>query len=217
MNRLEYANINRQRYLDWADSIANTPCTAGALLEFAVISAHTPMSVAIAGWRAVQEYVVVSDVANALYRAGVIAPFNKAARICQIRDDQPMPSYPFAEYRRQEKLPGLGICKLSFGCCLIAPLDSDIVCLDTHILQTYLERQPTQREVNRIYTRLPLYEYIENKLTSEAAEIGLPSFPYQWAVWDWKRARIDHKPPLNHSFLWQNPSDYQLPLFSSQS
>ena len=215
MERQEYAHANRQRYLDWAGGIADTPCTAGALLEFAIISAHTTMSKAVAGWRAAQEHIDVSDVADALNWAGVIAPYKKAAAVCQIRDEQPMPYYPFADYRREVKLPGLGICKLSFGCCLISPLDSDIVCLDTHILQVYMGRHPTVREVNRIYAHLALYEHVEKTLVSEATEVGLPPFPYQWAVWDWKRARIDYKPPLNHSFLWQEPNDYQLPLFSS--
>ena len=58
---------------------------------------------------------------------------------------------------------------------------------------------------------------VDGRLVLDVAlEAGKPPFAYQWAVWDWKRARVDHKPPLDHSFLWQGGStEHQLPLFSS--
>lgn len=69
--------------------------------------------------------------------------------------------------------------------------------------------------MNRIYTKLADYEGIEAQLLTEAEEVGLPAFAYQWAVWDWKRAKYDSLPPSDHSFLWRNPTQEQLPLFSS--
>jgi len=215
VDRLEYAHANRQRYLGWAGAVAASPLTATARLEFAAISAHTPMRQAIAGWQAVQGIEGVSDMAEALNAAGVIAPGKKAGYIAEYRRLQPMPSYPYREYRRDMKLPGLGYCKLSFACCLIDPFNSDVVCLDTHILQVYMGRRPGELDIRKCYTCLAHYEYIEGQVLAEAAQVGLPPFCFQWAVWDWKRARVDLKPPLNHSFLWRGgTTTYQLPLFS---
>ena len=215
MNRQEYAAHNRAKYIDWAGAVADSPLTIVERLEFAVVSAHTPMRAAVAGWRAARMCIHMEDVAEALYQAGVVAPYNKAAYIDRLREEQPVPTWPYRSYRREVKLPGLGFCKLSFGCCLVDPLGSDVVCLDTHILQVLWERRPTAAEVRRVYTNLFQYETFERVLVREAEEVGLPYFPYQWAVWDWKRAKYDHLPVSNHSFLWANPSDIQLPLFSS--
>ena len=215
MNQQEYAFQNRAKYTDWAEAVGDSPLTIVERLEFAVVSAHTPMVNAVAGWTAARECRSMEDVAEALYHWGVIAPYNKAAYIDQLREEQPVPVWPYRVYRRETKLPGLGFCKLSFGCCLVSPLDSDVACLDTHILQVYLGRRPAQAEVKRIYRKLGEYEAIEARLAAEAEEVGLPVFPYQWAVWDWKRAKYDHLPVSNHSFLWANPSDFQLPLFGS--
>lgn len=215
MDRLTYADTNRQRYLDWGEEIARSPCTPIELLEFAVISAHTPMAVAIAGWRAARAHADMTELAEALHYAGVLAPYNKAAAIAWLRELNPRPTFPYREYRRNVKLPGLGLCKLSFGCCLIDPFGSDIVCLDTHLLRVYYERRPTERERRRVYRKPLVYEVLESQLKQEAESVALPPFLYQWAVWDWKRAAFDRKPPLNHSFLWRDPKDYQLPLFSS--
>jgi len=175
------------------------------------------MAKAIAGWRATRDMGLgVVEIAEALNAAGVFAPFNKAGYIAEYRRLQPMPSMPFREYRRDTKLAGLGYCKLSFACCLIDPLNADVVCLDTHILQVYMGHRPSEREVARVYNQLSTYERIEGQLLAEAGQVGLPPFAHQWAVWDWKRARVDHKPPLDHSFLWRGgQSQCQLPLFSS--
>ena len=215
MDRLEYARANRQRYLDWADGVAQAPYTAVDLFEFAAISAHCPMEKAIAGWRATRAIKGVSEIAEALNSAGVFAPGKKAGYIAEYRRLRPMPSFPYRAYRRDTKLAGLGYCKLSFACCLIDPLGADVVCLDTHMLQVYMGHRPGDRDVRKCYTCLAHYEYMEDQVLAEAAQVGLPPFAYQWAVWDWKRARVDLKLPLDHSFLWRGgESQYQLPLFS---
>lgn len=220
MDRLEYAERNKQRYLDWCAGVESSPFDDIDKLEFAIISAHTLFDKSIDGFLATRNLDNVTDIGNALYNTGVIAPGNKAAYIVGLRDDVlecriDIPSLSFREYRKSHKIAGLGYCKLSFGCCLINPMESDVVCLDTHILQVYMGRRPTPNEINRHYQTLGLYVGIEDMLIGEAEQIGLPAFAYQWAVWDWKRAKVDHKPPSDHSFLWQGGQTIkQLPLFS---
>jgi len=216
MDRLEYATVNHQKYLDWLGAVSESPWTVCDRLEFAIISAHTPMAKAILAWQATRGVDGVVNLAELLYAIGVVAPYNKAGYIASLRREQPFPSWPYRDYRRDIKIPGLGLCKLSFGCCLIDPFNSDVVCLDTHILQVYLGRRPTKSEVGVIYRNPRRYQEIEDVLTGEANQSGLPPFGYQWAIWDWKRARVDMLPPLDHSFLWRGgPRQYQLPLFSS--
>jgi hypothetical protein len=222
MDRLEYANSHHTKYLDWCNEIDHSPFSAIDKMEWAIITAHTPFESSANGFLATRNLDELQPIANALFNAGVLAPNNKAAYILDLRDrclygETPLPESDYREYRRTTKFAGLGYCKLSFGACLIDPLSLDIntICLDTHILQVYLGYHPSPKEVNRIYQRLDLYESIESQLLDEAAIVELPPFAYQWAVWDWKRARYDHLPPSNHSFLWRNPTQYQLPLFSS--
>lgn len=220
MSRLEYADRNRQRYLDWCGGVESGPFDAVDKLEFAVISAHTRFDFSIDGFLASRGIDNVQDLGNALAYSRVTAPGFKAAAILNLRDmvlygDTPLPNRCYQDYRREWKLPGLGHCKLSFGACLIDPMGANVVCLDTHILQVYMGRMPSKSEVGRCYRRLDVYEGIEAQLLAEAVEVGLPPFAYQWAVWDWKRARVDHKPPMDHSFLWQGGQRVkQLPLFS---
>jgi len=216
VDRLEYAHANRQKYLDWSGGISKSPWTVCDRLEFAIISAHTPMAKAILAWQATRDADGVVNLAELLYANGVVAPYNKAGYIATLRREQPFPWWPYRAYRRDTKIRGLGLCKLSFACCLIDPLNSDVVCLDTHILQVYMGHRPGERDVRKCYTCLAHYEHIEGQVLAEAARVDLPPFAYQWAVWDWKRARVDLKPPLDHSFLWRGgESQYQLPLFSS--
>ncbi|KKL76654.1 hypothetical protein LCGC14_2042770 [marine sediment metagenome] len=220
MDRLEYAHHNRHRYLDWCHELELSPYSAVDKMEWAIISAHCKFSVSLAGFKATRDIEDLQALADALYANGVLAPGNKAAYILDLRDrclygETPLPEACYQTYRREYKFRGLGHCKLSFGSCLIDPLGSNVVCLDTHILQVYLGYRPTPREINRIYTKLDEYEDIESFLLAEAEEVDLPPFAYQWAVWDWKRARYDLLPPSDHSFLWRNPTQEQLPLFSS--
>ena len=165
---------------------------------------------------------MIDDIANALDTAGVLAPRHKAAYIWAARvaveDGRPLPAVDYREYREAVKWSGLGYCKLSFAACLIDPFGSDILCLDTHMLQVYLGYRPSPREVHRLYRNISDYSYIESIVVLEADEVGLPPFAYQWAVWCWKRAKIDLLPPDSHDFLWAGGRrQYQLPLFSSLS
>ena len=220
MIRQEYAHKNRQRYLDWCGGVESGPFDAVDKLEFAIISAHTKFDFSIDGFLNSRGVEDVSTLGNVLNAAKVTAPGNKAGAILSLRDmvlygDTPLPDSCYQAYRRDYKLPGLGHCKLSFGACLIDPMGANVVCLDTHILQVYMGRMPTKQEVSKVYRKLDVYSDIESQLLSEAEDVGLPPFAYQWAVWDWKRARVDHKSPSDHSFLWQGGARCkQLPLFS---
>lgn len=222
MDRLEYAAAHRQQYLDWCGAVERSPYSALDKLEFAIISAHCPMAAAISGWENSRSLIEIDDIANALDAAGVIAPRHKAAYIWAARtavaDGRPLPHPDYREYRETVKWNGLGYCKLSFAACLIDPLGSDIICLDTHMLQVYWGWRPTVREVNTLYRNISDYSYIESLVVLEAAEVGLPPFAYQWAVWDWKRAKVDLIPPNPHDFLWKGGRrEQQLALFSSLS
>lgn len=220
MDKLTYAHHNAQRYLDWCGELERSPYDAIDKMEWAIISAHCKFQVSLDGFKVTRGITDLQPLADALFREGVLAPRNKAAYIMDLRDrclygNTPLPESCYRAYRREFKFKGLGHCKLSFGACLIDPLGSNVVCLDTHILQVYLGYRPKQSEVNGIYRNLARYEAIEARLLDEAQQVGLPPFAYQWAVWDWKRARYDLFPPSNHSFLWQHPTQEQLPLFSS--
>ncbi len=221
MDRLEYAYQNRNRYLEWIGNVDRSPYDAIDMMEWAIISAHTKFEPSYYGFKASRGVESMDAVADCLYREGVLAPNNKAAYIMDLRErclygETPLPMADYREYRRTFKFKGLGHCKLSFGACLIDPFESDIVCLDTHMLQVFLGYRPDAKEVNRIYKKLELYESIEETVIAEARDTGLPAFAYQWAVWDWKRAKYDHLPPSNHSFLWEGgATQEQLPLFGS--
>lgn len=143
MDRQDYAHANTQRYLDWCGELDNSPYDAIDKMEWAIISAHCKFQVSLDGFKATRGVEDYWGLAEALYSQGVLAPGNKADYIMDLRDrclygETPLPESCYKAYRREYKFRGLGHCKLSFGACLIDPLGSNIVCLDTHILQVYL-------------------------------------------------------------------------------
>ena len=218
-NRLAYAGIHREQYLDWCRELSESPYSPLDKLEFACISAHAPMARAIGGFEATRHETSLQGIVNALDDAGVMASGRKASWILGIRREYASlgtPSLPYRQYRQEHKLPGLGICKLSFGCALIEPLLSDVCCLDTHMLQLLTGYMPSANEVGKVYRSLESYQSYEDILDWEARQVDMPLFAYQWAVWDYKRGIVDHKEPEDHSFLWRSGSTKkQLPLFSS--
>lgn len=219
MNRLEYAHHNRERYLDWCGQVFHSPYSDLDKLEWAIISAHCQFTKSVAAFQRTRKATDMEEYANELYGVGILAPYNRAAAVFNLRDmleaGYALPYYEYRNYRRDYKLPGLGYCKLSFACSLIDPFGSDVVCLDTHIIAEYLGRQPTSVEVQRIYARLDRYEIMESMVLAEAANLDLPPFAYQWAVWDYRRARDRHVPPQPHDHLWRTPMKHQFPLFSN--
>ncbi len=214
MDRMDFAQANRERYLDWIGNVERGPFSALDRLEFAIISAHTPMEKAIRGWLASRNAATMDEVAVALNANSVIAPFNKAAYIDRNRESGILPSPDYQQFRRDVKLPGLGYCKQSFAACLIDPFGADVLCLDVHMIHCIMA-DPTPSEIGKAYRKLSEYEALEAPLLAEAEAVGLPAFAYQWATWDYTRCVRQGSVPESHSFLWSwDNARFQLPLFS---
>ena len=213
--RMAYAERNWDRYTTWAGEVGNSPYSRAELLEWAILTAHTPFAASTQGFLATRGVDGIQQLADALNTAAVINPRNKAAYITQLRgmvaDGLALPAADYRDYRRKVKLPGLGFCKLSFGACLGDPFGSDIICLDVHMGREY---QPTI-PIARIWSNLTLYERVEAEVLDEARHIGMPAFPYQWSTWCYTRLKHTGRAPDDHSFLWRSgKTKYQLPLFS---
>ena len=214
MDRQEYAHLNAQRYLDWAGGLVGSPYSEPERFEWAIITAHTPFQTSVAGFLASRGATTLTELCETLAYAGVLGAGNKASYIIRLREglsdgSLSLPSPPYHDWRRTHKLPGLMHTKLSFGICLCDPYGSDVVCIDVHVGKVY------GADSRRIMRSLSEYERVELQILREADEVGLPPFCFQWAVWDWQRVRATHRPPTNHDFLWANPTQVQLPLFSS--
>ncbi len=207
MQHMDYAFRNRAKYLDWACGINHTPYSPLDLTEWAILTAHCRFEVSVQAFEATREMGEdgIQALGDELKRQGVVGSHKKAGFIYTLREgleDGTLTLPTTAEHRRTVKLPGLGYCKHSFAACLIDPFGADVVCMDTHMLQVYLGYRPDSKEVNRIYRKEADYTYYESIVILEAEDVGMPPFPYQWAVWDWKRAKYDNLPNENHSFLW---------------
>jgi len=208
--RQSYVTERMGMYWDFLTEVANGPFSSIEKMVFAAISANTLMDHAIDGFMAIQDKVMVDDVANALLFWGVNAPFNKAAFVCGIRETPeyliPNPDVDMLEQRRTAvpEILGLGYAKYSFASSLITPFESDIVCLDTHMAQTLTGEIPTSASLYGKSKRcIENYLQLEDILRREAAEINAPIFLFQWGVWDLHRKLTQGNPPETHDFLWQ--------------
>ena len=153
------------------------------------MSAHTPFELSVEAWKLSHTL----DPIEAMNRVGVGLTDLKGSAIYEIRnypDQYPMAIPTYRDYREQVKHRGLGLSKLSFAASLIDPFGTDIVCLDTHMLQLYGSDE-------RAYKSKARYEATESIVLAEAASIDMAPFTYQWAVWDFQRGKQE-----NHSFLW---------------
>lgn len=209
--RQTWADTNRSRYTEWLHRVYDSPYSPQDKLEFALVSAHTPMSAAIAGWQATRNVWTIAELTVRLSANSVLAPRKKARWILELRTLRPDIQPDYKDYRREHKLPGLGYCKISFAACLIDPLGSNVLCLDTHMLWAVGCDKPASAQ-----RHLASYEAIESTLCAEAEKLDMPPFAYQWAVWDLTRAVRQGNRPESHSFLWDtNDTAFKLPLFSS--
>lgn len=208
MNRQQYADKHRSRYLYWCHQVADSPYTALDKAEFALISAHVPQAQAINGFLATRGHHTKEELFGALYGAGVFAPQVKAERLIALRRairggeiTLPTDAAQFEPFRVNVKVAGLGYCKLSFALALIAPMESPVVCLDTHLCRAYGVKP------DWAYRKLENYVSVESRLRAEADAVGLPPFAYQWATWDYQRRYENsqgRQAPDNHSFLWKS-------------
>lgn len=83
---------------------------------------------------------------------------------------------------------------------MIAPFESTIICLDTHMYQALKDGEiPTGTSLyGQSKKCIELYLDLEDTLRTEAFEIEVPLFLYQWAVWDLQRGKME-----THDFLWE--------------
>ena len=190
--RQAYAHTHRDLYAEWCSRIESGPSTPARRMEFAVLSANAPFGQAVRVW----EDSLDSDPHKAMVANGMGLTTMKTRAIYEIRnapDDYPKPVPDYYTYRDTTKHYGLAWSKLSFAACLIAPLESDIVCLDTHMVQQYNNYIPNGSWFKSRFN----YRGMENRLRMEARRIEMAPFQYQWAVWDLQRGSQE-----NHDFLW---------------
>ena len=195
MDRLTYAHSHRTQYLDWCQRLQDSPVTPTRRLEFAILSANTPFDQAVRVWQGVGEVEGPGAIRDVMRAEGMGLYGLKVEAIEAARanpTEYPRPDY--RQYRANVKLPGLAWSKLSFAACLIDPLNSNIVCLDTHMVQEYTGVVPD----GDWFKCKPWYRAIENRLRFEANGVGMPMFAYQWATWDSRRGRQE-----DHSFMWE--------------
>ena len=205
-----YIKENQVKYRAWMVEVSQSSYSPLDMAEFAIVSAGCGMERAIMGFTATRGVEGMLEVADTLDISGVFSPYNKASYIDRLRNDGHVLPHPgYREFRRENKLPGLGWAKVSFAACLADPFGSDIVCLDTHMLQMYgieVKNHP------RYFKSLRMYEEIEEVLLRDADTLGVEPFLYQWAAWDWKRGQAHP-----HGFLWENGyRDLQSSLFDEE-
>lgn len=207
--RQTYVSDNIGMYWDFLTEVFNGPFSALEKMVFAAISANTSMRSAIDGFLSIQDKTGVTEIGEALLFWGVNAPFNKAAFIVGIRETPdymiPNPDADMLEQRRLyvPEIKGLGYAKYSFAAALIAPFESTIVCIDTHMYQTLTGEIPNGAKLYGKSKRcIAEYLRLEDILRREAAEIHTPMFLYQWATWDLQRKLSQNSPIELHDFLW---------------
>jgi hypothetical protein len=161
-------------------------------MEFAVLSANAPFDQAARVW--VDSLTMTPK--QAMSNNGMGLQTMKSRGVYEIRNDPthyPKPQPDYYTYRENVNHYGLGRSKLSFAATLIDPFGSDIVCLDTHMVQAFCNYIPDAGWYRSRFN----YRGTENRLKQEARRIEMAPFVYQWAVWDYQRGK-----PENHSFLW---------------
>ena len=205
-DRQKYVLDNLGTYSDFLNEVQFGPFSDRDKMEFAAISANTAMGGAIDGFIASRDKESVTEIGEALLFWGVNAPFAKAAYCMGIRECDasliPSPDGNMLEQREKcvPHIKGLGYAKYSFAASMIAPMESDIICIDTHMYQALMNGEiPNGKSLyGQSKKCIELYLDLETTLRVEAFEIEVPLFLYQWAVWDLQRGKIE-----THDFLWE--------------
>ena len=207
--RTDYVTSNVDTYTHFLTQVQDGPFSARDKMEFAAISANTQMGGAIKGFLASRGLNTKDAIGEALHASGVNGPYVKAGYCVSIKglDDSmiPNPNIDMIAQRQEvvKDISGLGWAKYSFAASLIAPFESSIICLDTHMFQTYTGLVPTNKDLyGRTKKAHSLYERLESLLIGEARSIGVAPFLFQWAVWDMQRAFKSNTPIETHDFLW---------------
>ena len=84
--------------------------------------------------------------------------------------------------RDRLNVQGLGMAKLSFALCLLAPTVADVACCDRHI-----QRWATGQIRNTLPVKV--YAQIESSIVQIGQRYGVSAFVAQWTIWDWQRGR----------------------------
>ena len=84
MDRLEYAHVNRNRYLDWCNEIRQSPYSDVDKMEWAILTASCKFEVSVAAFEASRGIIDEWALAEALYSQGMMAPNRRAAYIVEL-------------------------------------------------------------------------------------------------------------------------------------
>jgi hypothetical protein len=184
-----YGRAHRDTYLAAARRIDPgadpTDAQIHARVAFAILSANTTFdrTVTALGYAASVDYRCEPFVLGAYgmvpakvdYLAAMVA--RNAREFLRVQGDD------WRAYRERLALetPGLARAKASFVACLLAPMHSDVACLDTH-MQAILWGVTSFVKVGRAQ-----YERGEQWIRERATAWDVPMFIAQWLLWDCQR------------------------------
>jgi len=92
--------------------------------------------------------------------------------------------------RMQNKAKGIGQAKSAFMVELIYPLRTQVICVDTHILQLY---GYTAKHINERGIRKSDMDAIESHWAIQCAKVRVPPVIARWTYWDNKQGQADSR------------------------
>jgi hypothetical protein len=200
--RQGYAKQNLDQYETFVENVRESDIPDIRKAEFALLSARADFTKSTVAWQ-MTDGVDDPNELEAIFLgktsrgkdSTIGLPIMRTANLRLLRNkNKEDGTVPIGnrEARQSTKFPGLGLPKYSFAACLIEGSKSEIVCLDTHMMQIYTGYDGKQMAGSKA-----MYEQLENHALMEAKQIGMSPFAYQWAVWDHKRGKQE-----KHDFLW---------------
>lgn len=97
----------------------------------------------------------------------------------------------WSSYRNEltDKIKGIGLAKVSFTLEMLDPLNSEVVCLDTHMLQLYNNKNLRYKTVKGKEE----YLVMENHWIKKCKGIDVPSCIARAIYWDQKQNQLDSR------------------------
>jgi thermostable 8-oxoguanine DNA glycosylase len=93
-------------------------------------------------------------------------------------------TWPMFRNRLVNEIKGLGLAKTSFALEMIYPIESKVVCLDTHLFQAYgLDQTKNKR----------MYGQLEDHWVSNSNRKDLPPYIARCIYWDRKQEKTDSR------------------------
>lgn len=189
-----YATDYREIYLAAARRIDPGPDPTDARIHarvaFAILSANTGFNAAVKalGYAASVGYRCEPFVLGAYNIVPAKGEYLTAMVARNARTFLRLPVWngdvePWSEYRERlaRETPGLGRAKASFVACLLYPMASRVVCLDTH-MHAILWGSTNFLKIGRAQ-----YERGEAWVREWATDWNVPAFVAQWLLWDCQR------------------------------